>query len=125
MDTEQNISVVRRYLEGLRINDLSVINELISPSFISQSKYMPSDKAEIMRDQGEAVSSIEDRELEYTYSVQGDWVVVRQHHVFRLVRPLDGNMPDGQWHAFNSIYYWRVQDGQIVEYRDGEMQRLY
>jgi ketosteroid isomerase-like protein len=125
MDMEQKIYVVRRYLEGLRVNDLSVIDELISPNFVSQSKFMPSDKSEIMRDQAEAVSSIEDRELEYTYSVQGDWVVVRQHHVFRLVRSFDGHMPDGQWHAFDSIHYWCVQAGQITAYRDGEMRRLY
>jgi ketosteroid isomerase-like protein len=117
MNSEQKIAVVRRYLEGLRVNDLSIIDKLISPNFISYSKYMPSDKVEIMRDQAEAVYAQEERELEYTYSMKGDWVVVHMHQVFRLIHPTMGQIPDGQWHVVDDLSYWLVEDGQITAFR--------
>jgi hypothetical protein len=123
--SEQNIAIVQRYHEELRKDNLSIIEELISPNFISHSKYKSSNREQIKRDEAGSILSLKAIELEYKYSAKDDWVYVHTYLVFKLIQPDYGAIPDGKIHALNSIDAWRVQNGLITEFKDISVERLY
>jgi len=118
----ENIAIVRRFVEEIGKGNLSVIDELFSPYFISNDDAVPSDLALLKRYTAETIYAFEYTHRSSNYSAQEDLVTVYEERTFRLVNPyLDGQVFDQKLRTIKTYSVWRISNGKIVEYVKGEV----
>jgi C-1 hydroxylase len=108
MSTEDNKTVVRRFIEAYNRRDAMVLNEVLDPAIALRylEIYIPNNNARWA-----------DERLEITgLLAEGDWVWTRLAHTARHVGEYRGIPPTGMTKTNAGCMFFHVVNGQIVEH---------
>jgi C-1 hydroxylase len=108
MSTEDNKTVVRRFVEAYNRRDAMVLNEILDPGIALRylEIYIPSNSARWA-----------DERLEITGMLaEGDWVWARLAHTARHVGEYRGIPPTGKTKTNGGCMFFHVVNGKIVEH---------
>ena len=118
MSTEQNLSLVRRFLEGINRHNLDVIDEVCAPSYIA---HFPGTPEPLTRETIKPVwahffAAFPDltHTLEDIFA-DGERIVVRMTIAGRQTGEFMGMPPTGRAVSIGSINFLQCADGRIVE----------
>ena len=118
MSTEQNLTLVRRFLDGINRHNLDVLDEVCAPNYVA---HFPGTPGPLTRDTIKPVwAQFFAAFPDLTHAPEdifgdGDRVVVRMTIAGTHAGAFMGMPPTGRAVAIGSINFLRCADGQIVE----------
>ena len=108
MSTEENKTVVRRFVEAYNKRDAIVLNEVLDPDIATRylEIHIPKNSATWADERFEITDIL----------AEGDWVWVRMTHTGRQVGEYRGIPPTGKTITSAGCMFCHVATGKIVEY---------
>ncbi len=118
MSTAENKALVQRLIEeGINGDRMAVIEELIAPTFVSNSESMPAAGVEGFKQVLE-MFRVAFPDLKFTpdyYVAEGDYVVTWGRFEGTHNGPLEGIPPTGKAVQVIDIDLWRIENGRVAE----------
>jgi steroid delta-isomerase-like uncharacterized protein len=119
MSTEQNKSIVRRWIEeGWNKHNLAVIDEVYAPNFVQHEPepQTVNSRAALKQYVGTYLTAFPDLQLSIEdLLAEGDKVVWRFNSIGHQTGPFMGMPPTGRTGNITGIVIFRLEDSRIVE----------
>ena len=118
MSTEENKTIVRRFIEELDKGNLAVIDELLSPNFVDHNpdpgQHSAFELWKQVNEQATAAFSNVHTTIHHLLA-EGDKVVVHATSTGTHTGEFMGKPPTGKQLSQTTIRIYRIADGKIVE----------